>query len=59
MRSKQNFSENSVVYAPFTLLPSPFPKLEFEKAVRIQSALNTLIHNVAHDHEFLKNTLKK
>ncbi len=59
MRSKKHFSDDSVEFAPFTLLPSPFPKKEFEKAVKIQSLINELIHFVAHDHEFLKNVLKK
>lgn len=58
MRSKKTFSKDSIVYVPFTLLPSPFPKSEFQKAVKIQTSLNLLFHNVAHDYEFLKNTLK-
>lgn len=57
MRSKQKFSPDSIIFAPFTLLPSSFPKAEFEKAVEIQPVLNELMHNVAHDYEFLKNVL--
>lgn len=59
MRSKQKFSPDSIIFAPFTLLPSSFPKAEFEKAVEIQPVLNELMHNVAHDYEFLKNVLAK
>lgn len=59
MRSKNNFSPDSVIFAPFTLFPSSYPKAEFEKAVEIQPLLNELTHKVAHDYEFLFNTLKK
>lgn len=59
MRSKKQYSPDAVEFAPFTLLPSSFPKSEFEKAVDIQIILNELIHNVAHDYEFLKSSLQK
>lgn len=59
MRSKNNFSSDSVNFAPFTLFPSTYPKNEFEKAVEIQPVLNELMHKVAHDYEFLHNSLKK
>ncbi|XP_065212366.1 glutathione synthetase-like isoform X2 [Planococcus citri] len=58
MRSKSNYSRDSVIFAPFTLFPSIFPRVEFEKAVEIQPVLNELMHKVAHDYEFLYNTLK-
>ncbi|KAK6645633.1 hypothetical protein RUM43_001913 [Polyplax serrata] len=57
MRSKTNFNPDSLNFAPFVLLPSAFPRSEFEKAVNLQTVLNELIHNVAHDYEFLKETL--
>ncbi|CAG7693765.1 unnamed protein product [Allacma fusca] len=57
MRSKQNFSKDSVTFAPFLLLPSTFPRPEFERAVNIQTVLNTLVHRVAHDFEFLRSSL--
>lgn len=59
MRSKTNFSKDSLEFAPFTLLPSTFPKEEFEKALSLQKTVNELIHKVAHDHQFLEETLKK
>ncbi|KAI4491640.1 hypothetical protein M0804_003032 [Polistes exclamans] len=59
MRSKINFNRNMLQFAPFILLPSPFPRKEFEKACRIQPVLNLLIHEVAHDYNFLKETLKE
>lgn len=58
MRSKTEFSADGLVIAPFALLPSTFPRDEFEKAVNIQVVLNELIHKVAHSYEFLKETLK-
>jgi len=39
------------------LTPSVYPRSEFEKAVNLQTTLNKLIHNVAHDDEFLNETL--
>lgn len=42
---------------PFTLLPTPFPRCEFEKAVRLQTFFNELMHWVALDSEFLRETL--
>uniref|UniRef100_A0A8D9EKN9 Glutathione synthetase n=1 Tax=Cacopsylla melanoneura TaxID=428564 RepID=A0A8D9EKN9_9HEMI len=58
MRSKTNFSQDGLIVAPFALLPSTFPRVEFEKAVNIQTVLNELVHRVAHDYSFLKETLK-
>lgn len=43
--------------APFTLVPTGFPRQEFEKAVRLQTILNELMHWVAHDTDFLYETL--
>ncbi|XP_031628682.1 glutathione synthetase-like isoform X2 [Contarinia nasturtii] len=57
LRSKVNFSEDSLQFAPFILLPTLFPRREFEKAVRLQPILNELMHWVAHDTEFLRETL--
>ncbi|XP_070491544.1 glutathione synthetase-like isoform X2 [Chironomus tepperi] len=57
MRSKTNFNMDSLQFAPFVLTPSLYPRKEFEKAVNLQTILNELIHNVAHDTEFLRETL--
>ncbi|XP_065363334.1 glutathione synthetase-like isoform X2 [Calliphora vicina] len=57
MRSKTNFSPDSLNFAPFLLTPSSFPRKEFEKAVALQTIINRLMHNVAHDEEFLTTTL--
>uniref|UniRef100_A0A2M4AFW1 Glutathione synthetase n=1 Tax=Anopheles triannulatus TaxID=58253 RepID=A0A2M4AFW1_9DIPT len=58
MRSKQQFNPDALQFAPFILTPSAFPRAEFQKAVRLQPLLNELIHAVAHDSEFLLDTLK-
>lgn len=57
MRSKDKFDPDVLQFAPFVLIPSPFPRKEFETAVALQPILNELTHRVAHDHEFLKRTL--
>ncbi|CAK9796535.1 Glutathione synthetase [Anthophora plagiata] len=59
MRSKQNFNKNTLQFAPFLFLPSPFPRREFENACQIQTVLNILIHRVAQDYNFLKETLEE
>ncbi|XP_017148366.1 glutathione synthetase-like isoform X1 [Drosophila miranda] len=57
MRSKTSFSPDSLNFAPFVLVPSSFPRKEFEKAVGLQPIINRLMHNVAHDEEFITTTL--
>ncbi|XP_043793002.1 glutathione synthetase-like isoform X2 [Apis laboriosa] len=59
MRSKQNFNRNVLQFAPFILMPSPFPRKEFINACQIQVILNMLIHRVAQDYNFLKETLEE
>ena len=59
MRSKDSFSLNTLKIAPFSLLPTTFPKREFEKATEVQIILNELMHKVAHDHQFLTEALKR
>ncbi|XP_065334799.1 glutathione synthetase-like isoform X2 [Cloeon dipterum] len=58
MRSKTNLNKDVLQFAPFVLLPSTFPRREFQKAVEIQPILNELMHKVAHDYEFLSSSLK-
>ncbi|XP_025409253.1 glutathione synthetase-like isoform X5 [Sipha flava] len=59
MRSKKQYSNDSLTVVPFTLLPSVFPRSEFQKAVSIQPALNELTHYVSNDHAFLYSCLEK
>nr|XP_034189717.1 glutathione synthetase-like isoform X1 [Osmia lignaria] len=58
MRSKECFNKNQVQVLPFAFLPSSFPRKNFEKAKSIQILLNELIHKVAHNDNFLRNSLK-
>lgn len=57
VRPVTNKTKDILQHAPITLLPSVFPRSEFKKACDIQITLNKLIHHVAHDYKFLKNTL--
>lgn len=43
IRSKTAFSEDSINVAPFLLLPSTFPRREFQKAIEIQVRTNTTV----------------
>jgi len=58
MRRKDAFDRDALHFAPFLLLPSPFPREEFHKATKIQTLLNELMHKVAYDYDFLEQTLK-
>ncbi|KNZ61114.1 glutathione synthetase [Puccinia sorghi] len=46
-------------HLPFTLLPSPFPRDQFEKATRIQTAYNQLYINIASSPELIREVLGK
>lgn len=59
MRSKTNFNRDALLFAPFVLFPTAFPRQEFNKAVEIQPILNELMHKVAHNPEFLRESLKE
>ena len=59
MRRKDAFDRDALHFAPFLLMPSPFPRQEFYRAKELQTVLNELMHKVAHDNEFLKETLSK
>jgi len=52
------FDRDALHFAPFLLFPTPFPREEFHKAVELQTVLNELMHKVAHDYDFLKESLK-
>ncbi|KAM3961425.1 glutathione synthetase isoform 2-T2 [Aphomia sociella] len=58
MRDKKHFTKDSIQIAPFVLLPSPFPRTEFTKAIELQPVLNELMHKVAHNDDFLEQTLQ-
>ena len=58
MHPKSDFDRNKVQFVPFVLVPSSFPRKEFDKSRRIQTTLNALMNQVAHDDEFLTEHLK-
>lgn len=55
---KNQFSPDALQFAPFVLIPTTFPRAEFNKAVDLQVTVNELIHKVAHNQEFLTDTLQ-
>eukprot|EP00090_Calanus_glacialis_P028451 TRINITY_DN4569_c0_g1_i2.p1 TRINITY_DN4569_c0_g1~~TRINITY_DN4569_c0_g1_i2.p1 ORF type:complete len:481 (-),score=128.38 TRINITY_DN4569_c0_g1_i2:814-2256(-) len=58
MRQKDKFDRDALHFAPFVLFPTPFPRDEYNKSLRLQPILNELMHKVAHDYDFLKESLK-
>lgn len=54
---RKDFDRDALHFAPFLLLPSPFPRREFHRAVDVQTVLGELMHRVAHDREFLQSAL--
>lgn len=52
--SATSVDTSSVIHAPFSLLPSPFPRKLFEEARRLQPICNELYARIAMDHEFLE-----
>ena len=59
LRRKDSFDRDKLHFTPFCLLLSPFPSQEFDRAVELQTLLNELMHKVAYDFDFLRETLKK
>ncbi|THU89094.1 glutathione synthase [Dendrothele bispora CBS 962.96] len=47
----------SAIHAPFSLLPTPFPRGQFERAKRLQSIYNVLYARIAMDTEFLDEVM--
>jgi glutathione synthase len=44
MRRRDAFDRDALHFAPFLLLPSPFPRRDFETSVELQPVLNELMH---------------
>lgn len=59
MRYRDSYDPDIIQMAPFYLLPSAFPRREFDRVVKLQPLINLLMHNIAHDDEFLENCLRK
>ena len=57
MRAKDSYF--MVEHAPFTLLPTAFPKRLFSEAKEVQKDFNLLVHTVSQNHEFLKEALQR
>ncbi|CAK5049800.1 unnamed protein product [Meloidogyne enterolobii] len=54
-RTKEHKDRSDICQiAPFSLLPSPFPRRLFDQALSVQKALNLLYFKVSWDYEFLK-----
>ena len=53
-----HFANNAAVtHAPFSLFPTPFPRREFEKAQKLQTIWNELIHRLSQDDAFLNEIM--
>uniref|UniRef100_A0A0A9YXE9 Glutathione synthetase n=1 Tax=Lygus hesperus TaxID=30085 RepID=A0A0A9YXE9_LYGHE len=57
IRPFDTMNPNTLTIAPHTLFPTPVPRKDFEELIRLQPALNLLMHKVAHDHKFLEQAL--
>lgn len=49
----------SVTHAPFTLHPTPFPRVAFEQAINVQPLMNSMMHRVSLDDEFIHSAFSK
>ena len=44
MRRRDAFDRDALHFAPYLLLPSPFPKKDFYNSLELQPILNELMH---------------
>ncbi|CAF0935091.1 unnamed protein product [Adineta ricciae] len=51
--------DSNVIPYPFTIYPSPYPRNEYERACRIQSAINRLVYRLAFDIQMMDSVLEK
>ena len=49
----------AAINVPVTLFPSPFPKVCFDQARRVQTAYNELYAAVSRDEDFIAQTVKE
>ena len=47
-------SGEKYVHAPFAKEPSPFPRSQYEFAIKLQPVINELVHKLSMDFEFLE-----
>ncbi|ODV98155.1 hypothetical protein PACTADRAFT_47959, partial [Pachysolen tannophilus NRRL Y-2460] len=52
-----DFKSHSVIHAPVTLFPTPFPKKEFNKAIEVQKLFNVLYVNAVKDKNWFSTIL--
>lgn len=52
-------AENTATHAPFCLLPSPFPRTQFERAVRIQVDYNKLYASISTSPALIREVIGK
>ncbi|KAI1892780.1 hypothetical protein AGOR_G00137050 [Albula goreensis] len=58
MRTKETPNSSEVVtYAPFTLFPSPVPRVLYNQALAVQTHFNLLVDKISQDSKFLHETL--
>ena len=48
----------SVIHAPFSLVPTPFPRSEFELVQRSMPLFSSLVHTISQDSQYLATTLR-
>lgn len=56
MRQRNCIDRDAIHFVPFTLLPTPFPRQEFMRAVHLQPLLQELFYKLSHDDAFLRET---
>lgn len=57
-KSKMIQNDSICELLPITLFPTPFPKAKYEFAISIQQEINLILHKIAHDNQFLMESLK-
>ncbi|XP_061114093.1 glutathione synthetase-like isoform X2 [Conger conger] len=58
MRTKETPNSSEVVcFAPFSLFPSPLPKVLFDQALAVQTNFNRLVDMISQDSTFLQEAL--
>lgn len=55
--NRDTSTPSSAIHAPITLVPTPFPRVLFEKAKRLQRIYNVLYARIAMDVEFLDRVM--
>ncbi|CAH1759574.1 19591_t:CDS:2 [Entrophospora sp. SA101] len=55
----QQQSSSSVLHAPISLLPTPFPRKQFDLVVELQPLFNILYHKLSNDHQLISNVIEE